>query len=100
RRAGRGPVQARQLPLLSPGRQAATRPRSIVRADQLLVARGLAASRTRARELIDAGAVRVRTAGGDEPVGKPSAQLADDAELLVDDSARPRHVSRGGLKLE
>ncbi|MFP5412375.1 MAG: TlyA family RNA methyltransferase [Gammaproteobacteria bacterium] len=71
-----------------------------MRADQLLVARGLAASRTRARELIDAGAVRVRTAGGDEPVGKPSAQLADDAELLVDDSARPRHVSRGGLKLE
>lgn len=71
-----------------------------MRADQLLVARGLAASRTRARELIDAGAVRVRTAGGDEPVGKPSSQLADDAELLVDDSARPRHVSRGGLKLE
>ncbi|TXL65592.1 TlyA family RNA methyltransferase [Zeimonas arvi] len=42
----------------------------------------------------------MRTAGGDEPVGKPSTQLADDAELLVDDSARPRHVSRGGLKLE
>ncbi|MCM5571649.1 TlyA family RNA methyltransferase [Burkholderiaceae bacterium FT117] len=71
-----------------------------MRADQLLVARGLAASRTRARELIEAGAVRLRTAAGLEPLRKPSAALADDAELLVDDAARPRFVSRGGLKLE
>ena len=71
-----------------------------MRADQLLVARGLAASRTRARELIDAGAVRLRTATGVETLRKPSAQLAEGAELQVDDAAHPRHVSRGGLKLE
>lgn len=71
-----------------------------MRADQLLLARGLAASRTLARELIDAGAVRLRTDEGFRTLRKPSMQLAEDAELLVDDAARPRYLSRGGLKLE
>jgi 23S rRNA (cytidine1920-2'-O)/16S rRNA (cytidine1409-2'-O)-methyltransferase len=70
-----------------------------MRADQLLVARGLAASRTLARELIEAGAVRLRTATGAEPLRKPATPVPADAELLVDDEARPRYVSRGGLKL-
>lgn len=70
-----------------------------MRADLLLVARGLASSRTRARELIDAGAVRLCTADGSQPLHKASTLLADDAELYVADEARPRYVSRGGLKL-
>ena len=71
-----------------------------MRADQLLVARGLAASRSRARELIEAGAVRVRVGPALDTLRKPSTPLADDAELLVDDTARLAYVSRGGLKLE
>jgi 23S rRNA (cytidine1920-2'-O)/16S rRNA (cytidine1409-2'-O)-methyltransferase len=71
-----------------------------MRADQLLVARGLAASRSRARELIEAGAVRVRVGPSFDTLRKASTPLADSAELLVDDEARLKFVSRGGLKLE
>ena len=64
------------------------------RADQLLVERGLAESRTKAQSLIMAGLV---TASG-RRIDKPGAALAEDAELAV---AGPDHpwVSRGGLKL-
>ena len=48
-----------------------------VRADQLLVARGLAESRTRAQALILAGNVFV----GDRRVAKAGDMLAEDAEL-------------------
>jgi 23S rRNA (cytidine1920-2'-O)/16S rRNA (cytidine1409-2'-O)-methyltransferase len=71
-----------------------------MRADQLLVARGLAPSRQRARELIDAGAVHLRTPGGRETLRKPSTPLPDNVGIEIDDAARPRYVSRGGLKLE
>jgi 23S rRNA (cytidine1920-2'-O)/16S rRNA (cytidine1409-2'-O)-methyltransferase len=64
------------------------------RLDLLLVARGLAPSREKARALIMAGQVLVEG----QTVIKPSATPADGAtvELL----APPRYVSRGGLKLE
>jgi 23S rRNA (cytidine1920-2'-O)/16S rRNA (cytidine1409-2'-O)-methyltransferase len=71
-----------------------------VRADLTLVAMGLAASRTQARALIEAGAVQLRTASGFETLRKPSAEIAHDTEIVIDERARPRYVSRGGLKLE
>lgn len=70
-----------------------------MRADQLLVARGLAASRARARELIEVGAVSARIGERDEILRKPSADLADDTPLAVAPEAVLRYVSRGGLKL-
>ena len=70
-----------------------------MRADQLLVSRGLAESRTRARELIEAGAVKTRIAGRDEVLRKPATELPDDAPLSVAEAATLRYVSRGGLKL-
>jgi 23S rRNA (cytidine1920-2'-O)/16S rRNA (cytidine1409-2'-O)-methyltransferase len=64
------------------------------RLDTLLVQRGFAASRARARRLIEAGAVRV--AG--RPVTKPGRSVAEDAALEVTEADIP-YVSRAGLKL-
>lgn len=64
------------------------------RADQLLVDRGLAESRTRAQALILAGLVFT----GERRVAKAGDALADDAPLLVRGRDHP-WVSRGGLKL-
>jgi 23S rRNA (cytidine1920-2'-O)/16S rRNA (cytidine1409-2'-O)-methyltransferase len=66
-----------------------------VRADQLLVARGLAESRTRAQALILAGNVFA----GDRRVAKAGDLLAEDAELIVKGRDHP-WVSRGGIKLD
>ena len=63
------------------------------RLDQLLVQRGLAASRERAQQLILAGDVFV----GDRVVDKPGTQVPQDAPLVL--SARAPYASRGGLKL-
>jgi 23S rRNA (cytidine1920-2'-O)/16S rRNA (cytidine1409-2'-O)-methyltransferase len=65
-----------------------------VRLDVLLVERGLAPSRERARALVLAGAVTVNG----QPVTKAGAAVSPDAEvsLLVPDHP---YVSRGGLKL-
>src|SRR5918993_2197180 len=66
-----------------------------VRADQLLVARDLAESRTKAQALILAGAVF----SGDRRVAKAGDLLPEDAPLEV----RGRDhswVSRGGVKLD
>jgi 23S rRNA (cytidine1920-2'-O)/16S rRNA (cytidine1409-2'-O)-methyltransferase len=65
-----------------------------VRADQMLVDRGLAESRTRAQALIMAGLVFV----GDRKVDKPGQALPDDAVLDVRGRDHP-WVSRGGIKL-
>jgi 23S rRNA (cytidine1920-2'-O)/16S rRNA (cytidine1409-2'-O)-methyltransferase len=65
-----------------------------LRADQLLVSRGLAESRTRAQALIMAGAVF----SGDRKVAKPGDMLAEDAPLQVRGKDHP-WVSRGGIKL-
>ena len=65
-----------------------------IRLDALLVERGLAASRERARALILAGEVRVNG----HPAGKAGAAISPDAEVTL---AVPDHpyVGRGGLKL-
>ncbi len=65
-----------------------------LRLDALLVERGLAASRERARALILAGDVRVNG----QPATKAGTAVAADAEVAV---AAPDHpyVGRGGLKL-
>jgi 23S rRNA (cytidine1920-2'-O)/16S rRNA (cytidine1409-2'-O)-methyltransferase len=64
------------------------------RADQMLVDRGLAESRTRAQALIMAGLVFA----GDRRVEKPGQTLGLDATLTVKGRDHP-YVSRGGIKL-
>jgi 23S rRNA (cytidine1920-2'-O)/16S rRNA (cytidine1409-2'-O)-methyltransferase len=64
------------------------------RLDQLLVERGLADSRSRARSLIEAGQVRLGTA----IETKPARLVTGDAELSLDGTDHP-WVSRGGIKL-
>ncbi len=66
-----------------------------MRADQLMVARGLADSRSRAQALIMAGQVLT----GDKPVDKAGDILAADAPLSLRGQDHP-WVSRGGLKLQ
>ncbi len=64
------------------------------RLDQLLVERGLAASRERARALILAGQVRV----GGVVISKAGHPTAADAEVTLAERDHP-YVSRGGVKL-
>jgi 23S rRNA (cytidine1920-2'-O)/16S rRNA (cytidine1409-2'-O)-methyltransferase len=64
------------------------------RLDQLLVARGLADSRARARDAILRGHVTV----GGRPADKPGLSVAEDADLAVTDPAGA-YVSRAALKL-
>src|SRR5215213_4463662 len=66
-----------------------------LRADQLLVSRGLAKSRSRAQALIMAGAVF----SGEHKMAKAGDMLADDAPLEVRGKDHP-WVSRGGIKLD
>lgn len=66
-----------------------------VRADQLLVARGLAESRTRAQALILSGNVF----SGEKRVAKAGDMLATEAPLSVKGRDHP-WVSRGGIKLD
>ena len=71
-----------------------------MRADQLLVDRGLAASRSQAQRLIAAG-VRWRLPGGDwKVVTKNGEELRETVALELLDTAESRFVSRGGLKLD
>ena len=63
------------------------------RLDLELVARGLAASRQQAQQLIRAGRVRL----GDRVLDKPGTEVLPEAELQVQQP--PRFVSRGGEKL-
>lgn len=65
-----------------------------IRADQLLVERGLAESRARAQALILAGLVFA----GDRRIDKAGQTLAADAALTVKGRDHP-WVSRGGIKL-
>ncbi len=65
-----------------------------MRADQLLVERGLAESRARAQALILAGTVF----SGERKIDKAGQPLADDAALEVRGRDHP-WVSRGGIKL-
>ncbi|MGZ3424694.1 MAG: TlyA family RNA methyltransferase [Polyangiales bacterium] len=65
-----------------------------VRADQLVVDRGLAPSRTRAQAMIMAGTVYV----GTRRVEKPGDMLPSDAAIEARGEDHP-YVSRGGVKL-
>ena len=71
-----------------------------MRADQLLLDRGLAVSRSQAQRLIAAG---VEWRLGTKPwqrVTKNGDELPLPCELRLLDNAEARYVSRGGLKLE
>jgi len=65
-----------------------------MRLDLLLVERGLAASRERARALILAGRVLVR----EQKIDKPGASVTQDSPVRLLGEDQP-YVSRGGLKL-
>ena len=80
-----------------------------MRVDQLLVERGLAASRSQAQRLIAAG-VQWRNPPSALPasalasadwrqVSKNKDEVPDNAELVLLDDSESRYVSRGGLKL-
>jgi len=64
------------------------------RLDVLLVERGLAPSREKARAAVMAGDVLV----DGQPARRPAAAVAEDAAIEL--AAAPRYVSRGGDKLE
>jgi 23S rRNA (cytidine1920-2'-O)/16S rRNA (cytidine1409-2'-O)-methyltransferase len=71
-----------------------------MRADQLLLERGLAASRSQAQRLIASG---VEWRLGTKPwqrVSKNGDELPLPCEVRLLDTAEARYVSRGGLKLE
>ena len=64
------------------------------RLDELLVAKGLADTRSQAKALILAGKVKI----GTHRLDKPGQSLNADSEVTVE--SPPRFVSRGGEKLE
>jgi 23S rRNA (cytidine1920-2'-O)/16S rRNA (cytidine1409-2'-O)-methyltransferase len=70
-----------------------------VRADQALVARGLATSRSAAARLIGDGAVFVLAGGLRVPVTRAAASIAPSQTLQVAESDETRFVSRAGAKL-
>ena len=71
-----------------------------MRADQLVLLKGLAPTRSAAQRLIERGAVRWRAAGAWALPRKAGEDLPEDCEIEVTDDAELRYVSRGGLKLE
>jgi 23S rRNA (cytidine1920-2'-O)/16S rRNA (cytidine1409-2'-O)-methyltransferase len=71
-----------------------------MRADQLLVERGLAASRSQAQRLIAAGVQWRLGAANWKPVANNGDELPAAAELQLLNAAEVRFVSRGGLKLD
>lgn len=71
-----------------------------MRIDQLLVERGLAASRSQAQRLIAAGVRWLQPNGVWRTVAKNRDEVPEGAELQLQDDAESRYVSRGGLKLE
>ena len=71
-----------------------------MRADVLLVSRGLAPSRTAAQRLIAAGHVFAREGSARTAFSKSSVSVAEDISLEIEASELDRFVSRGGLKLD
>jgi 23S rRNA (cytidine1920-2'-O)/16S rRNA (cytidine1409-2'-O)-methyltransferase len=71
-----------------------------VRADQLLVQRGMAPTRSAAQRLIATGAVRWRAPAGWRVPAKAGEDLPSEADVEITDDAELRFVSRGGLKLD
>lgn len=70
-----------------------------MRADQLLVERGLAATRSQAQRLIATG-VQWFDGAGWKRVAKNGDELPSAVQIELLDTAESRYVSRGGLKLE
>ncbi len=70
-----------------------------MRADQLLVVRGLASTRSQAQRLIADG-VQWRKGEEWKTVAKNGDEIPDDAPVQLLDDSEARYVSRGGLKLE
>lgn len=70
-------------------------PKLSLRLDQLLLNRGLVASRSRARDAIQRGTVTV----DGKLVTKASANVAEDAKIEIDDPVQA-YVSRAALKLK
>ena len=70
-----------------------------MRADQLLVLRGLASTRSQAQRLIADG-VQWRKADDWKTVVKNGDEIPEDAPIQLLDDSEARYVSRGGLKLE
>jgi 23S rRNA (cytidine1920-2'-O)/16S rRNA (cytidine1409-2'-O)-methyltransferase len=70
-----------------------------MRADQLLVSRGIATSRSQAQRVLAAGGVVCCVGGVWKPLVK-GADLALDTPLRLTDTQELKYVSRGGLKLE
>ena len=70
-----------------------------MRADQALVARGLAPSRSAARRLIDDGAAWLVAGASRTKVPRASHEVRDGDVLEVSDSVENRYVSRAGSKL-
>ncbi len=71
-----------------------------MRADQLILQRGLVPTRSAAQRLIERGAVRWLGPKGWAVVNKAGLDVPDDCEIQITDDAELRFVSRGGLKLE
>jgi 23S rRNA (cytidine1920-2'-O)/16S rRNA (cytidine1409-2'-O)-methyltransferase len=71
-----------------------------MRADQLLVDKGLAASRSQAQRLISSGVEWCAGKNNWQRVHKNGDELSPLVELRLLDDAESRYVSRGGLKLE
>ena len=71
-----------------------------MRADQLIVERGLAPTRSAAQRLIAHGGVRWLSPKGWAVPYKSGQDLPEQAELQVIDDAALRFVGRGGLKLD
>jgi len=71
-----------------------------MRADQLLVDRGLAASRSQAQRLIASGVEWRLGAKPWQRVAKNGDELPLPCDVRLLDNAEARYVSRGGLKLE
>ncbi len=72
----------------------------MLRADQLIVRRGLAPTRSAAARLIERGALRWRAGGDWAQAKKAGEMLAEDSVLEIVDDAELRFVSRAGLKLD
>ncbi|MCX2860764.1 TlyA family RNA methyltransferase [Paucibacter sp. PLA-PC-4] len=71
-----------------------------MRADQLLVAQGLAPTRSAAQRLIDNGAAEWASVKGWVAIRKAGEDIPETAQFRITDDAELRYVSRGGLKLE
>jgi len=70
------------------------------RLDQFLVLKGLAPSRTKAKELIEKGVIEIAGPNGWRAVTSASFTLSEETEVRVTESSLLRYVSRAGLKLE